>query len=346
MGWPQACWLAAAIVAMLAASGSLPALAGDQVRVVNLASGQMLRLRAESHGNAEVLAYIPFDSSEVTLAGSCTDEWCNISFRGMTGWAFKKYLDIGNAKPGEAAAVPAAAVRYKVKGVATGQQLIIRDGPESDGDPLGIIPADASGIEDRGCRGGWCRVRYQNSVGWVEQRFLEKDGSPENAASPAVEAKKEPEKAAETETAGAPKRYAVEGIMADQPLTIRDSADIMASVVGLIPPDAKDIEGMKKCITKWCLIRYNGMTGWTLRRHLADMDIGKGKRFKVIDLDISDSLLVKDYPSDEADDVGTIPAFGSGIVQIGECGKDWCHVRFLGTVGWVNSQYIGAEGKN
>jgi SH3-like domain-containing protein len=292
-------WLAAGLMAF--PLSGIPAAASQQVRVVNLVSGQMLRLRTEGNSNSTVIAYIPFDSREVTLAGECGDEWCNISFRGLTGWAYKKYLEVGPQQQEEAAAqAPAPAAAGPAKEAEKAEK-----------------PENADNAEK-----------------------AQKEKTVQTAALPAGAATGQ-----DAVPPGPLKHYTVEGILNDQPLTIRSTADNNADVLGVIPAGAKDIEGLKRCITKWCMVRYNSVTGWTLRRHLADMELKQPKRYKVTGMEITGRLFVKDYPSDEADDVGAIPAFASGLVQIGDC-KDWCHIRFLGTVGWVNSQFITPENKN
>jgi len=77
------------------------------------------------------------------------------------------------------------------------RNLVLRAEPANAGRRIGEIPAGATGIENKGCRGAsemswehltpeirsamakerWCRVRHRNVEGWVAARFL-RPGSP------------------------------------------------------------------------------------------------------------------------------------------------------------------------
>lgn len=100
---------------------------------------------------------------------------------------------------------------YAVTGVAADGVLNLRAGPSARSRKIGEIPHDARGLRNLGCTGGpsfaewlkmseaergragrdrWCRVRYQNIVGWVAGRYLMEDGNPpagvEHQAGPAA----------------------------------------------------------------------------------------------------------------------------------------------------------------
>ncbi len=75
------------------------------------------------------------------------------------------------------------------------------------------------------------------------------------------------------------------------------------------------------------------------RRHLADETAG-ATALRIVNLDLAEALPVMETPVDDGRTVGKIPAHASGLVRIGECGKDWCHVRYLGMTGWVNGRNV------
>ncbi|MDZ4790826.1 MAG: SH3 domain-containing protein [Hyphomicrobiales bacterium] len=271
------CALFAAMVTL--ASFALKCNAADAVKIINLSPGAALHMREAPDKNSKVLAYIPGSSKEFRITGSCDEKWCPISFRGMKGWAFRRFLRI-------------------------------------PGDTLVETPSD----------------------------FESSEGSAATTAFPGFSTDQLPTAplTAPEPDAYLGRFYSIEGATADHPLSLRDAPDDASPIRGFIPHDARQVEGLKRCIAKWCLVRYNGVVGWTLRRHLAD-DATAVRRLQVVNIDIAAVLPVKEYPGDTAADIGFIPSFASGVVQIGACDKTWCHVRYLGFVGWVSSRYIALE---
>lgn len=248
------------------------ALAGD-VKIVNLDAGAALHMREAPDKTSKVLAYIPRASLDFKLTGPCDDKWCPITFRGMQGWAFRRFLQF-----------------------------------------------DEMGVDDETSEGGGATTAFPGFA-------------PNQAAVTQPEA-------LAPDALG--RFYSIEGASADQPLTMREEADDASPIRGVIPANARQVEGMKKCVAKWCLVRYNGVVGWTARRHLAD-EGGGGRKLQVVNMDMSSVLPVKEFPGADAADIGFIPSYAGGIVQIGACDKTWCHVRYLGFVGWVSSRYVAQE---
>jgi SH3-like domain-containing protein len=226
------------------------------------------------------------------------------------------------------------------------------------------------------CVRNWCYIRSGALVGWIPQTYFAnaiEDGSnqgaattpPEQTTNTAPSQKNAPEKEAKAEAPvlhnteptatqiaplhsivpkeiadGATKKYSLAGLPSDLPLVIRKQPDENGTVLGSVPHDAKDVEGLHKCIKKWCLVRHHKLTGWVLRRHLADDSLKGTKRYLVTGIGLMDKLEVKDSPVNDGGVVGHIPAYATGIVPIGRCDGSWCHVRYLGLAGWVRSQYL------
>jgi uncharacterized protein YraI len=90
---------------------------------------------------------------------------------------------------------------FAVRGVAAGDVLNIRAGPDAGKGKLGQIPPGASCIRNLGCQGGlsyqefstlspeqrlqrerenprWCRVEYRGVTGWVAGRYLAEGSCP------------------------------------------------------------------------------------------------------------------------------------------------------------------------
>ncbi len=257
---------------------SLETTAGD-IKIVNLDPGAALHMRAAPDKSSKVLAYIPGASTDFQVTGVCDVKWCPVTFRGIPGWVFRRFLSFD-----------------------------------------GVAPALAS-EDSEGSEGAGATTAFPGFAP-NEIRALQ----PETPAPDALSGR----------------FYSIEGASAEQPLTIREEADDASPIRGVIPFNARQVEGLKRCVAKWCLVRYNGVVGWTPRRHLAD-ETSAGRRLQVVNMDIASVLPVKEYPGSEAADIGFIPSYASGIVQIGACDKTWCHVRYLGFVGWVSSRFVVQE---
>jgi SH3-like domain-containing protein len=141
------------------------------------------------------------------------------------------------------------------------------------------------------------------------------------------------------------KTYSIAGLSSDASLPAREQPDDNAPIAGWIPGSATDIEGLRKCVQKYCLVRHEAVTGWVARRHLADESAGASKRYLVSGVALWGALDVLDYPGQGAAIVGHIPAYASGIVPIGNCDKDWCHIRYLGIAGWVSGKYLAQQAR-
>lgn len=89
---------------------------------------------------------------------------------------------------GPAGATASGPDRFRVRRVAAGDVLHMREAPSRSSRQVGAIPHDGAGIVNLGCvqaRGGaalppsdrprgapWCRVRYAGVEGWASGRYL------------------------------------------------------------------------------------------------------------------------------------------------------------------------------
>lgn len=62
--------------------------------------------------------------------------------------------------------------------------------------------------------------------------------------------------------------------------------------------------------------------------------------YKVVSVAANDVLNIRTGPSKEHPSIGTIDPEARGVRLVGTCQGDWCPVRHLGVVGWVNSYYL------
>ena len=130
---------------------------------------------------------------------------------------------------------------YAVTRVSGTDFLALRNMPSSSGRIVARIPFNAIKVRNKvERRNGWCKVQYQQALGWAACRYL-------------------------TESAG--QRYYATQNYSDY-LNIRRAPSMAASVVGRIPPQETGIQGTGECKADWCPIDYQGVKGWVSQRYL------------------------------------------------------------------------------
>lgn len=348
-----------AAICIAAAGGA----AAESWRAANLDPDARLHLRQKPNNRSKVLAYIPGDARGLR-GGPCTESWCPIEFRGLKGWVFRRFLQPDNATvAAEPESAPSGATPATLQAVALKQKLRVVN-PEgrpipvyafpNDGLPVaGRLPADTATVDGLGtCIGDWCYVRSDRVIGWVSNALLraEDEDAPEPGTTAALGESEPPDDEADNETVPTAavthalprdlgdtdiKTYALAGLAGQSSLPMRADANDTAAIVAWIPNGSKDVEGLRKCVERWCLVRHGEASGWVARRHLADEAVESSQTFQVSGLALWSPLDVLDYPSANAAVVGQIPSYATGIVPIGGCDDDWCHVRYLGIAGWV-----------
>lgn len=72
---------------------------------------------------------------------------------------------------------------YQVTGVASDDTLNVRAAPQGDAAIIGMLDADAKGVEVTGLslQGGWARINLGERTGWVARRFLTRAARATNA---------------------------------------------------------------------------------------------------------------------------------------------------------------------
>ena len=91
---------------------------------------------------------------------------------------------------------------------------------------------------------------------------------------------------------------------------------------------------------QWCLIEHNGARGYVRSRFLARSDEGSSPRYGI---NGEANLKVFSFGGSDADIVGEIPYYAVGVAPIGDCNGEWCHVRYLGLVGFVDARRLRLE---
>ena len=358
------------LAAGFSASPSVPA-ASKTWRVVNIEASGRVHMRKRASNRSKILAYIPGDTRGL-VSRTCIANWCEIEFRGLKGWVFRRYLEPDDAPTTAATPAedrPPAAADRRLETLAQRKALRIIN---TDGRPIpvyafpnealpvaGHLPAETQSVEGLGsCIRDWCYVRSGALIGWLRTELFALDENERGAEStatlgPALERQDagtlnqlpttSTSAAVENAAIAAPaadpgdKLYALAGLSGEESLPIRERPEQDARILASIPADANDVEGLRKCVEKWCRVRWENTSGWVARRHLADPSIEGSQTFQVAGLPLWSSLEVVDYPGEKASVVAKIPSYARGIVPIGTCDKSWCQIRYLGIAGWVRA---------
>lgn len=137
------------------------------------------------------------------------------------------------------------------------------------------------------------------------------------------------------------KAYSLAGLARGASLQVHGSHDESSPVLGSIPESAKDVEATGLCVEAWCLVRRGSLRGWIERRHLVDEARAAGSRsFGFTGPGPWSVLEVYDYPREGAKVVGQIASPAKTIEPVGDCGKDWCHIRYFNLAGWVRTSRL------
>lgn len=347
------------------------AASAESYRINNVDRAARIHLREAPNGRSKVVAYILPSSKGLLGTGNCNEKWCEVTYLGSTGWVFRKYLalepqsetaaapaqppaDVAvgalpqpQPQPGDGAKEIPADLQDKMLRLANGGE---RDTPvyalPNDSAPVaGRVSAEIEEVEDLGvCTRKFCYIRSGSLTGWIREGAIAQGDAPAPPQAISTTVATANQAGALIDGLGSieVKTYTLAGLSGDAALPLRDAPDDAGGILGWVPGNAKSVEGMRKCVQKWCLVRYEGLEGWIARRHLADEAEG-ARRYQVSGVALWGALDVVDYPGPDAAIVGHIPSYASGIVPIGACDKDWCHVRYLGVAGWVSAKFLALQ---
>ena len=226
--------------------------------------------------------------------------------------------------------------------------------PASQSPVVASVPLNAVLTSSQPCAKGWCLVEYKGIRGWIYKNYVAE--TPVKAvpaaavpAKPAVKAPLQqplpvsaPQRAAAPPAARAAEPqsvtsagYRVIGLRPEESLPMREGPLDSDPLVGSLSSSASGITDLRTCVRQWCLIGHDGIKGYARSRFLARERQGPAQRYSIAG---ETNVKVFSYRSADADVVGEIPFYASGIVAVGDCNGDWCHVRYLGLVGFVETR--------
>jgi SH3-like domain-containing protein len=273
-------------------------------------------LRSRPSSRSRVVGYIPGNTGGLE-SRRCSSNWCEIEFRGVVGWAYKRYLEPDDSAPSFVATDPAdiaALERLKTIRLVNPEGILIpiHTFPDEKLPVAGFIAADTKQVEGLGsCISTWCYVRSGDLIGWLELTYFAPDQFPDAQDTDDLPAAPEL-------PASEPQ---LESGQSDR--TLNETATTATTFVAIedAPPEPFG----------------------DIRQHPADPASEDELTFRVSGRDLWTPLEIFARPAEDAKILGTIPSYATGIVPIGTCNLSWCNIRFINITGWVRTKYLAAQ---
>lgn len=142
--------------------------------------------------------------------------------------------------------------------------------------------------------------------------------------------------------------FRVVNVAEDDVLNVRREPSPAADIVAGIAPRTIDINVTGECRGDWCPVQSGRQSGWVHRYFLARADTrdvsarpsGNAIFYKVVGVQPSDVLNVRQIADGDSEVIATIPATGTRIRLTGYCKREWCPVAYGPASGWVNRQFL------
>jgi SH3-like domain-containing protein len=270
-----------------------------------------------------------------------------------------------------------SAESWRVERVDDSMSLNLRKTPSNRAKIIGYIPVGTKQLSGGKCAKGWCPVEYEGVKGWVFQKYLKPDNSPEELAEVATPQKIEhPVKEMPRVLRLAPN---------DHPTPVYAFPNEKLPIAGLIPPDTDLVERIGPCMENWCYIKSGSLIGWLQGGALAKPLWGTAKSqntqaeadtktrslnttettahatplldpevvgttsesgnklYGLAGLTGDPSLPMRERPEDGAPIITFIPEDARDIEGLHKCAGKWCLVRYQHREGWVQRRHLADE---
>jgi uncharacterized protein YraI len=166
--------------------GNCPALTGKGT-VTGVAENDTLFLRNGPSSNNPAIGELPFNATGMTITG-CVQNWCQVQYGCLQGYAFQKYLsEFGTGSGGSA-----DSGYYSVVDYPADEMIPVLSGPEWGYGEVSKLPGNATGVAVMDCDRSesdpfaWCQVSWNNVSGWVYGQYLSNQfgNKPQGNSSP------------------------------------------------------------------------------------------------------------------------------------------------------------------
>ncbi|MGF1619729.1 MAG: SH3 domain-containing protein [Rhodomicrobiaceae bacterium] len=283
----------------------------DRYPLVRLKNdGRAFALHLQPNNNALIAARLQPPTRFVQFLGRCTPNWCYVRLGTAIGWLGRDRLLDDPSGPPVARTV---AIEERVSKTAATEEIV-------DNNQESPLFADIP-----------LPVRKSQPPLRQTASLLAQAPAPDDRA-------RGPERQEVSHTAR--NTYALTEIYGRVFMPVQKDPDGTSQISGKIPFFARDIEALGQCFDGWCLIRRGAVQGWIRQRHLTDGPGVIDPRLQLEEVMPLDVLNVYSAPTKEASVVATINRPATDIRPLETCNEDWCNVRYLDTVGWVDPRYL------
>ncbi|MEG0639936.1 MAG: SH3 domain-containing protein [Clostridia bacterium] len=317
--------------------------------VVNTASGS-LNMRTEAKAGSRILTTIPRGAEvEVTEIGNT---WCGVNYGGLSGYVMTSFLAF--TPGGEQPKPPTPENSGSAVVTTQSGSLNLREQGRAGSTILRTIPQYATvAVLERGAQ--WCKVNYQETVGYVMTVFLtfadESTGTPP-PATPAPSLTPTPDGGAGggegdvnnpdvpiTPDPGTDDTLYATVTTVSGSLNLRSDALPGSNVIGRIPKGATII--ITQQLAAWSQTTYGGQQGYVMNAYLTFRQ-GKPQEEAEGDTAVvntaSGSLNLRTEPSRSAGVIASIPQYATVSVQ--QRGAAWCAIGYQGYFGYVMTEFL------
>ena len=234
-GWAHSDYLSSSQPSSSGSNGSTSGAAGGPARTtaaVNLRSGA-----GTSYG---VLRVVPSGAS-VTLTGSTSNGYSQVTYSGSTGWVASTYLATGSTSGSGSGSTSSATGT----GTVVDGALNLRSGPGTSYGVLVVMPGNSSVSLLGQTQNGYVKVTYNGTTGWAASQYIRAGGTSSSGSS-----------------SGGNTATVIDGT-----LNLRATASTSSAVL-LVMPDGATVTLLGESQNGFSKVTYNGTTGWAYSQYL------------------------------------------------------------------------------
>ncbi len=168
---------------------SCPALDGD-FGIAGVKSNSTLAVRSGPGKQYDLVAELPYNASHVSVSSCTGDNWCQVTYGCISGYASGANLERGRWHDGVA-----FTGSYSVTDHPMDQKLNVRSGAGTNYTVIAELPPNALGVDvtdcqtEQGYKFRWCSLSWQGISGWAYGRYLVDEARDKPTAATTVEAK-------------------------------------------------------------------------------------------------------------------------------------------------------------
>ena len=219
----------------------------DISQYATVTASQYLNLRAQGNPTATIVGTAP--SGAVLSVFSKTSQWAYVQYGAIIAYASTDFLSFSTTYPGQTADPASNGAVVTLEG-GTGT-VNMRSTPSTSGTVLQRL-AHGTSVTVLRNDGVWCKVKYQDTTGYIVTSYLTMTGEPGQTPD-----EDPPLGEGEVEAVANP---------TSSTLNLRQTASLDAAILLEIPKGESVIVTQKG--DTWCAVRYAGVSGYAMTQYL------------------------------------------------------------------------------